>query len=183
MKQLKKLNLEIKLYFFGVVLFMIGLIIPLPTQFKTIIYMIAILISGFHVMWEGLSDTVTNSLSRKKFLPNTHILMTIAALGAIFIGEAIEAALLIFISFHYITSMYSLTLYLYYIQFNYISQLLIKKYFNLTKKAPIIGFFLISTSPDQEPNPVCEFSKHADCLLHKNRVAPRARGLYMSRQF
>lgn len=97
MKQLKKLNLEIKLYFFGVVLFMIGLIIPLPTQFKTIIYMIAILISGFHVMWEGLSDTVTNSLSRKKFLPNTHILMTIAALGAIFIGEAIEAALLIFI--------------------------------------------------------------------------------------
>lgn len=64
---IKKLNLEIKLYFFGVVLFMIGLIIPLPTQFKTIIYMIAILISGFHVMWEGLSDTVTNSLSRKNF--------------------------------------------------------------------------------------------------------------------
>lgn len=48
-------------------------------------------------MLEGIDDTIKETVKKKRFTPNTHILMTLAAIGAIFLGEAVEAALLIFI--------------------------------------------------------------------------------------
>lgn len=58
---------------------------------------ISIILAGYHVIFEGFKDTVIESLEKKRFSPNVHLLMTLAAIGAIIIKEYNEATLLILI--------------------------------------------------------------------------------------
>lgn len=57
----------------------------------------SIFFTGYMVIYEGVEDTIKQTLNRRKFHPNVHLLMTLGALGALFIGEYREAALLILI--------------------------------------------------------------------------------------
>ena len=84
-------------YFLGIILFSLTFFLPVSQQVSQILDIIALLLSGYHVMIEGIVDTFDNTKANRKFTPNTHILMTLAALGAIILGESKEAALLIFI--------------------------------------------------------------------------------------
>ncbi len=87
---------EIVLYFSGLVIFLIALFIPSET-WKSILYFIALLISGYSVIIDGFTDTYKQTIKKQKFTPNVHILMTLAAIGAVIIGEYMEATLLILI--------------------------------------------------------------------------------------
>jgi Cd2+/Zn2+-exporting ATPase len=64
---------------------------------KNGLFLLTVLLSGYHVITEGFFDTFKRSLHQKRFLPNIHLLMSLGALGAIIIGEYSEAALLILI--------------------------------------------------------------------------------------
>ncbi|NLB85109.1 MAG: cadmium-translocating P-type ATPase [Acholeplasmataceae bacterium] len=85
------------------VLFIIGLALFITSIFvkheltKMILNLLAIAFSGGHVIYEGFESTIKNSLSKRRFIPNIHLLMTVAAIGAIIIKEYHEAALLILI--------------------------------------------------------------------------------------
>lgn len=83
-------------FLIGVILFAVSLIDILPIS-SSILFVIVIIISGYHVIWEGIQFTITDSKKRKKFTPNIHLLMSLAALGAVLIGNYQEAALLILI--------------------------------------------------------------------------------------
>src|SRR5690625_8036743 len=62
-----------------------------------ILYFTALVTSCYQIIIEGFIDTFKKTLKRKKFTPNVHILMTLASIGAVIIGEYMEAALLILI--------------------------------------------------------------------------------------
>ncbi|TWS95317.1 heavy metal translocating P-type ATPase [Streptococcus sp. sy018] len=85
------------LFFVGIGIFILGLVLPVSDTVKAIFSTVAMLVSGYHVMWEGIEDTIQKTKEKGKFTPNTHILMTLAAIGAVLLGEATESALLIFI--------------------------------------------------------------------------------------
>lgn len=85
------------LFFVGIGIFILGLLLPVSDTVKAVFSTIAMLVSGYHVMWEGVEDTIKKTKQNGKFTPNTHILMTLAAIGAVLLGEATESALLIFI--------------------------------------------------------------------------------------
>lgn len=54
--------------------------------------------AGYHVIiLEGIHETIENTKANRRFTPNSHILMGLAALGAALIGNFIEGALLILI--------------------------------------------------------------------------------------
>lgn len=94
-------NITTKSYFLGLFLFLLGLSLflsgaDLPIFIK-VLYLLATLLSGYHVMIEGFANTVSDTKARKKFSPNIHLLMSLAAVGAILIGKFSEAALLILI--------------------------------------------------------------------------------------
>lgn len=84
-------------YCIGILIFIIGLLLPISSTSRMFVSVLATILSGYHVTFEGIEDTIKQSAKNKRFTPNTHILMTLAALGAIFLGDAVEAALLIFI--------------------------------------------------------------------------------------
>lgn len=84
-------------YLLGIGLFVIGLGLPVSHTISQVIDVIALLLSGYHVMVEGVVDTIQASKIRHQLMTNTHLLMTLAALGAVIQGETKEAALLIFI--------------------------------------------------------------------------------------
>ena len=88
--------LIISLYLVGLVLFIIGFFVKNDTA-KLVLNILAILSSGYDVIIEGISDTIKTSITRKRFHPNVHILMILAAIGALIIGEYSEATLLILI--------------------------------------------------------------------------------------
>lgn len=102
-------KLSVILYFVGLLLFIIALFLPKDDSLnigsssisfiliKNILYSLTILLSGYHVIIEGVEDTFKSSIKKKKFLPNVHILMALAAIGATLIGEFNEGALLILI--------------------------------------------------------------------------------------
>lgn len=79
---------------FGLTLFLSGTDLP---GFIKVLYLLATVLSGYHVMIEGFSLTLSETKARKKFSPNIHLLMSLAAVGAILIGKYSEAALLILI--------------------------------------------------------------------------------------
>ncbi|MDR1567703.1 MAG: cadmium-translocating P-type ATPase [Streptococcaceae bacterium] len=83
----------------GIILFLIAsfLQVPFVQQAAAPLYLLVILLAGYHVFLEGIHLTVTNSAKNKKFTPNIHILMSLAAIGAVIIGDFKEAALLIII--------------------------------------------------------------------------------------
>lgn len=87
---------EMVLFFAGLFTFLIALFVS-AGAFKTTLYVASLILSGYHIILEGFIDTFQQTMKRKKFMPNIHILMTLAALGAVIIGEYMEAALLILI--------------------------------------------------------------------------------------
>lgn len=89
-------NTEEILYFIGLALFIVGIFIG-SDVWEMIFYLSALVVSGYHVIIEGFIDTFQQTKRRKKFTPNVHVLMTLAAIGAVIIGEYLEAALLILI--------------------------------------------------------------------------------------
>ncbi|HLR18461.1 MAG TPA: HAD-IC family P-type ATPase, partial [Staphylococcus sp.] len=87
---------EIILFFTGLGAFLIALFVG-AGALKSFLYIISLVLSGYHIIIEGFLDTFQQTIRRKKFMPNIHILMTLAAIGAVIIGEYMEAALLILI--------------------------------------------------------------------------------------
>src|SRR5699024_9322617 len=89
-------NIAVYLYFFCLVAFLVALLVS-SDLWKMILYLTALVTSSYHIIIEGFIDTFKKTLNRKKFTPNVHILMTLAAIGAVIIDEYMEAALLILI--------------------------------------------------------------------------------------
>lgn len=85
------------LFFIGLVLFIAAFFMQDQSFFQNISFLTAMLLSGYHIILEGIVDTVNESEKQKKFIPNVHILMTLAAFGAAIIGKYEEGALLIII--------------------------------------------------------------------------------------
>lgn len=93
-----KISRAILLFFIGIMIFFVGLILPGQfVIFKNLLFVITVFIAGYHVIGEGFGDTIKMSQSQHKFVPNIHILMCLAGVGAIIIGSFEEAALLILI--------------------------------------------------------------------------------------
>ena len=85
------------LYVVGLVLYLIALLSPLPESLSNLFMLSAMVVAGYQVIFEGIGETITESIRLKKFWPNVHILMTLAAIGAVFLGDYDEGALLILI--------------------------------------------------------------------------------------
>ncbi|WP_086350988.1 heavy metal translocating P-type ATPase [Candidatus Enterococcus clewellii] len=90
-------NMPIILFFTGVLLYLAAFFVPEDSLVRTILYILSMLAAGHHVIIEGFGETFTDTIKKKKFTPNVHILMTLAALGASIIGDFDEGALLILI--------------------------------------------------------------------------------------
>ncbi|MDG3062151.1 MULTISPECIES: heavy metal translocating P-type ATPase [Lacticaseibacillus] len=86
----------IGLYLFGVIAFIGGLWISQPLPRATLLILAAV-VAGYHVIAEGVVQTIQASKAQHRFSPNIHILMALAAIGAIAIGSFEEAAMLILI--------------------------------------------------------------------------------------
>ncbi|WP_298730373.1 heavy metal translocating P-type ATPase [uncultured Granulicatella sp.] len=85
-------------YIAGLVLYIIGMVLHfMGNGVANILFILTLFLSGYHVTMEGIEDTIERSKKKGKFQPNVHILMTLAALGAVLIGNAEEGALLILI--------------------------------------------------------------------------------------
>lgn len=85
------------LYVVGLVLYLIALLSPLPESLSNLFMLSAMVVAGYQVIFEGIGETITESIRLNKFWPNVHILMTLAAIGAVFLGDYDEGALLILI--------------------------------------------------------------------------------------
>ncbi len=85
------------LYVVGLVLYFIALLSPLPESLSNLLMLSAMVVAGYQVIFEGIGETITESIRLKKFWPNVHILMTLAAIGAVFLGDYDEGTLLILI--------------------------------------------------------------------------------------
>lgn len=85
------------LFFGGLMIFILALFLPLSSPILTLLFILSTGLAGFEIITEGFGETWQNSISQRKFIPNIHLLMTLAAFGAILIGNAEEAALLILI--------------------------------------------------------------------------------------
>lgn len=102
-------KVELILYFIGVIIFIATFFLPETINFKlgtleitshiikNSLLFIAMVIAGYHVIIEGIVDTVKNTIKYKRFKPNVHILMTLAAIGALLIDQFGEGSLLILI--------------------------------------------------------------------------------------
>src|SRR5690625_869884 len=89
-------KIEVILFFTGLAAFLVALFLN-AGAWKSALYISSLLLSGYHIIIEGFADTIQQTMKSKKFKPNIHILMTLAAIGAVIIGEYMEAALLILI--------------------------------------------------------------------------------------
>ncbi|MBM7688960.1 metal-transporting ATPase [Enterococcus ureilyticus] len=85
------------LFFTGLAFFIVAFFINEGSLFQQILFVSAMLLSGYHIILEGIVDTINESKQQRKFVPNVHILMTLAAFGATIIGNYEEGALLIII--------------------------------------------------------------------------------------
>ncbi|GEO70035.1 heavy metal-transporting ATPase [Levilactobacillus acidifarinae DSM 19394] len=92
---MRHLNTAMQLYLSGLLLFGISLFLPAPLS--AIGLLLATGLAGYHVTFEGLQDTRSASRQHHRFTPNIHLLMFLAAAGAILIGSFREAALLMLI--------------------------------------------------------------------------------------
>ncbi len=91
-------KLSIIMFFIGLAAFIIGLFTASTSElFSSILFIVAVATAGYHIIFEGIGNTISNTRKAKKFQPNVHFLMTIATAGAIVIGNYEEAALLILI--------------------------------------------------------------------------------------
>ncbi|MCH4169970.1 MAG: heavy metal translocating P-type ATPase [Lactobacillus sp.] len=86
------------LYFVGLLCFGLGLFLDtVNVIYANTAFGIAMLTAGYHVILEGFTDTFKDTVRTKKFAPNVHLLMSLAAAGAAVIGNFREGALLILI--------------------------------------------------------------------------------------
>lgn len=83
-------------YIIGIITFLVGFFIS-SAEIRNGLFLITIAASGYHIILEGFSDTFRESKKNKKFMPNVHLLMALAAIGAAAIGDFNEGALLILI--------------------------------------------------------------------------------------
>lgn len=90
-------KLPVVLYFIGLAFYLVALISSLPLLVSNLFMLTAMLTAGYHVILEGIGETIKDSLRLKKIWPNVHVLMTLAAIGAAVIGDFDEGALLILI--------------------------------------------------------------------------------------
>ncbi|MEG0293523.1 heavy metal translocating P-type ATPase [Enterococcus sp.] len=90
-------KLPVVLYFIGLAFYLIALFLPATTLITNLLMFVAMMTAGYHVILEGIGETITDSLRLKKLWPNVHVLMTLAAIGAAIIGDFDEGALLILI--------------------------------------------------------------------------------------
>lgn len=97
-------KLPLILYFSGLFLFLVGLVInffakSLPGQeiYIIVLNIASLLLAGHHVIYDGIVETISNTIKHKRFMPNIHILMILGAVGALIIGEYIDGVLLILI--------------------------------------------------------------------------------------
>ncbi|MBM7543387.1 heavy metal translocating P-type ATPase [Periweissella beninensis] len=81
----------------GLLIFLGALILPLANNILAILFILATILAGFEIITEGFGETWQDTRMHHKFMPNIHLLMTLAAFGAILIGNFEEAALLILI--------------------------------------------------------------------------------------
>src|SRR5690625_4969438 len=84
------------LYFIGLVFFILALFLG-KGSIQNSLFTATLVLSGYHIIIEGFADTIKQTIRQKRFKPNVHILMTLAAVGAMIIGEFREASLLILI--------------------------------------------------------------------------------------
>ncbi|MGY3766578.1 heavy metal translocating P-type ATPase [Vagococcus vulneris] len=89
-------NLPTILYVVGLVLFIVALF-PISPAISSIMFVGTVILSGYHIIIEGFEDTYKETKTNRKFTPNVHVLMALAAIGASIIGDYREAALLILI--------------------------------------------------------------------------------------
>lgn len=91
-------NSIVILYFTGLITFVLGYILKDSySAISNILLIGTVFLAGNHVIIEGIVDTFVNSKKEKKFMPNIHFLMTLAAIGSIIIGGYEESAMLILI--------------------------------------------------------------------------------------
>ncbi|MFS1052453.1 heavy metal translocating P-type ATPase [Enterococcus casseliflavus] len=91
-------NVPIYLYFLGLISFIIAIIISgNQLVLSNLLFVITVISAGYHVILEGFGDTIKDSVRSKKFVPNIHFLMVLAAAAAMIIGSFEEAGLLILI--------------------------------------------------------------------------------------
>lgn len=84
-------------YVIGLLTFFLGLFTGQASLLVNTLYSLTVFLSGYHVLSEGLLETWQASYKARRFCPNTHLLMGLAALSAMAIGQFQEAALLILI--------------------------------------------------------------------------------------
>lgn len=90
-------KVAIFLFFVGLAAFLLGFLLEGIRFYSNAAFIVAVITAGYHIILEGVGDTIKNSRSTKKFQPNVHFLMALAAAGAIVIGKYEEAAMLIVI--------------------------------------------------------------------------------------
>lgn len=92
-------KMPVVLYFVGLALAIIALFLDGENSLlQNSLFSIASISAGYHViLLEGIGETIENTKSKKRFTPNSHILMGLAALGASLIGNFWEGTLLILI--------------------------------------------------------------------------------------
>lgn len=90
-------KMPVYLYFVGLALAIIAFIIPFNETVQNILYVLSILSAGYHVIVEGVEDTIHKTMEHRKLMPNAHLLMALAALGSCIMGDYFEGALLILI--------------------------------------------------------------------------------------
>ena len=90
-------NVPVILFFTGLALFFIGLFLGNMLLVKNILFSLAAILAGYHIIGEGFGDTYRDTKNNRKFSPNIHLLMTLAAVGSALMGSFEESALLILI--------------------------------------------------------------------------------------
>lgn len=91
-------NSMVILYFAGLIAFVLGYLLKDNYSIIShILFIGTVILAGNHVIIEGIVDTIVNSKKEKRFMPNIHFLMTLAAIGSIIIGGYEESAMLILI--------------------------------------------------------------------------------------
>ncbi|WP_313468785.1 heavy metal translocating P-type ATPase, partial [Carnobacterium sp.] len=92
-------KMPIILYFSGFVLALIALFLNKDLELlQNSLFLIATITAGYHVIvLEGIGETIENTKAQKRFTPNSHLLMGLAAIGASLIGNFWEGTLLILI--------------------------------------------------------------------------------------
>ena len=91
-------NNMVKFYLVGLIAFVLGYLLQDNYGvISNILFLGTVIFAGSHVIIEGIVNTIVNSRNEKKFMPNIHFLMTLAAIGSILIGGYEESAMLILI--------------------------------------------------------------------------------------